>query len=47
MGFFGTGGLNIAHVEDAILSIQHELRDGGSFGINVVHNMKHTDSEEK
>lgn len=47
MGFFGTGGLNIAHVEDAILSIQHELRDGGSFGINIVHNMKHTDSEEK
>ncbi|WP_438421968.1 ACP S-malonyltransferase [Bacillus siamensis] len=47
MGFFGTGGLSIGQTEDAILSIQHELRDGGSFGINVVHNMKHADSEEK
>ncbi|MGV3270324.1 ACP S-malonyltransferase [Bacillus sp. CIS52] len=47
MGFFGTGGLSIGQTEDAILSIQQELRDGGSFGINVVHNMKHADSEEK
>ncbi|KXZ22255.1 ACP S-malonyltransferase [Bacillus nakamurai] len=47
MGFFGTGGLSIPQAEDAILSIQNELQHGGSFGINVVHNMKHTDSEEK
>ncbi|MFT0802668.1 ACP S-malonyltransferase [Bacillus swezeyi] len=47
MGFFGTGGLNLNEVEDAILSIQGELQKGQACGINLVHNMKHTESEEK
>ncbi|WP_276736073.1 ACP S-malonyltransferase [Bacillus sp. (in: firmicutes)] len=47
MGFFGTGGLSLNEVEDAILTIQGELRKGQAYGINLVHNMKHTESEEK
>ncbi|MFB0636030.1 ACP S-malonyltransferase [Bacillus rugosus] len=47
MGFFGTGGLSLNEVEDAILTIQGELGEGQAYGINLVHNMKHTESEEK
>ncbi|MDU0153602.1 ACP S-malonyltransferase [Bacillus cabrialesii] len=47
MGFFGTGGLSLNEVEDAILAIQGDLREGQAYGINLVHNMKHTESEEK
>ncbi|TYS11718.1 ACP S-malonyltransferase [Bacillus subtilis] len=47
MGFFGTGGLSLNEVEDAILTIQEELGEGQAYGINLVHNMKHTESEEK
>ncbi|MCY8867584.1 ACP S-malonyltransferase [Bacillus inaquosorum] len=47
MGFFGTGGLSLNEVEDAILTIQVELGEGQAYGINLVHNMKHTESEEK
>ncbi|MCC2528894.1 ACP S-malonyltransferase [Bacillus halotolerans] len=47
MGFFGTGGLDLNDVEDAILSIQGELGQGQAYGINLVHNMKHIESEEK
>lgn len=47
MGFFGTGGLSLNEVENAILTIQGELGEGQAYGINLVHNMKHTESEEK
>ncbi|MGG1243009.1 ACP S-malonyltransferase [Bacillus cabrialesii] len=47
MGFFGTGGLSLNEVEDAILAIQGDLREGQAYGINLVHNMKYTESEEK
>ncbi|MEH7625552.1 ACP S-malonyltransferase [Bacillus subtilis] len=47
MGFFGTGGLSLNEVEDAIHAIQGELGKGQAYGINLVHNMKHTESEEK
>lgn len=47
MGFFGTGGLSLKEVEDAIHAIQGELGKGQAYGINLVHNMKHTESEEK
>ncbi|WP_435002856.1 ACP S-malonyltransferase [Bacillus atrophaeus] len=47
MGFFGTGGLKLSQIEEAIVSIQSELTQEQAYGINVVHNMKHPETEDK
>ena len=38
MGFFGTGGLKLPKIEDAIQFIQRELKDGQAYGMNLLHN---------
>ncbi|KWX85968.1 malonyl CoA-ACP transacylase [Paenibacillus riograndensis] len=38
LGFFGSGGLGLERIEQAIQYIQNELRSGESFGMNIVHN---------
>jgi trans-AT polyketide synthase, acyltransferase and oxidoreductase domains len=37
MGFFGTGALPLAQIEDAIHKIQAQLRPGQPFGMNLLH----------
>lgn len=46
MGFFGTGGLSMAEIEDAIRYIQNELKDGQAYGMNLVHNPSDPGKEE-
>jgi trans-AT polyketide synthase/acyltransferase/oxidoreductase domain-containing protein len=36
LGFLGTGGLTPAAIEDNILEVQRELRDGETFGVNFL-----------
>jgi trans-AT polyketide synthase/acyltransferase/oxidoreductase domain-containing protein len=38
MGFFGTGGLKLPKIEEAIQFIQQELKDGQAYGMNFLHN---------
>jgi len=38
LGFFGSGGLHPRRVEEAILRIQSELKDGECYGFNLLHN---------
>jgi trans-AT polyketide synthase/acyltransferase/oxidoreductase domain-containing protein len=38
MGFFGTGGLKLPKIEEAIQFIQKELKDGQAYGMNFLHN---------
>lgn len=38
MGFFGTGGLSILEIKDAIQTIQAELSAGQSYGMNLLCN---------
>jgi len=45
MGFFGTGGLDLERVEQAILSIRHQLQAGGAFGMNLLFNAERPDLE--
>ncbi len=47
MGFFGTGGLEMSQVEEAIRYIQKELSDGQAFGMNLVSNPVALEYEEK
>jgi trans-AT polyketide synthase/acyltransferase/oxidoreductase domain-containing protein len=47
MGFFGTGGLELPRVEEAIQSIRKELSDGQAFGMNLVSNPFDPQYEEK
>ena len=37
MGYFGTGGLKKDMIEQAIIYIQQELRDGESYGMNLLN----------
>lgn len=37
MGFFGTGGLRLAEVEDAILTLRRELGPRASWGMNLLY----------
>lgn len=46
MGFFGTGGLAMEQIESAIIYIQRELKDGQSYGMNLVHNLENRQKEE-
>jgi trans-AT polyketide synthase/acyltransferase/oxidoreductase domain-containing protein len=47
MGFFGTGGLGLHQVEEAIQGIQKELNNGQAFGMNLVANLDDPGAEEK
>jgi len=38
MGYFGTGGLKLPQIEEAIQFIQRELKEGQAYGMNLLHN---------
>ncbi|WP_345073293.1 ACP S-malonyltransferase [Phytohabitans flavus] len=38
LAFFGTGGLDLPRIADAIDRLAHELGDGRPYGMNLVHN---------
>lgn len=46
MGFFGTGGLDLPQVEEAILYIQKELSPGQAYGLNLLYDPNDTELEE-
>ncbi len=37
MGFFGTGGLSLPQVDEALYAIRHELGPGARYGANLLH----------
>lgn len=39
MGFLGTGGMSLSEIEANIKQIQSELRNGESYGLNLLHNL--------
>ncbi|HEY1164927.1 MAG TPA: ACP S-malonyltransferase [Chitinophaga sp.] len=43
MGYFGTGGLRSADVENAIIQIQEELCNGEAYGINLLNGSREQD----
>jgi trans-AT polyketide synthase, acyltransferase and oxidoreductase domains len=45
MGFFGTGGLPLNEVDDAIRFIQSQLDQGQSYGMNLLHQPYQPDAE--
>ncbi len=45
MGYFGTGGLQLSKVEEAIKFIQKELKDGQVYGMNLLHNPNEPQAE--
>lgn len=47
MGFFGTGGLTLSQIEEAIRYIQKELSGGQAYGMNLVCNLNDPAFEEK
>lgn len=47
LGFFGTGGLNLAEIEKAIQDIQKELPNGHSYGLNLLHSPGDPGREEQ
>ncbi len=47
IGYFGTGGLNLQQIEDAIAYIQKELKDGQAYGANLLHNPESQQIEEE
>jgi trans-AT polyketide synthase/acyltransferase/oxidoreductase domain-containing protein len=46
MGFFGTGGLELAEIETAIGYIREELNNGQAYGMNLVSNIMDPGAEE-
>ncbi|MBH8605513.1 ACP S-malonyltransferase [Thermoactinomyces sp. CICC 10522] len=46
MGFFGSGGLQLNEIEEAILAIQRELNKGEAYGFNLVHQLADPAKEE-
>jgi trans-AT polyketide synthase/acyltransferase/oxidoreductase domain-containing protein len=46
MGFFGTGGMKLPKIEEAIQFIQRELNDGQAYGMNFLHNPENPQLEE-
>jgi trans-AT polyketide synthase/acyltransferase/oxidoreductase domain-containing protein len=38
MSYFGTGGLKLPQIEEAIQFIQRELKEGQAYGMNLLHN---------
>lgn len=47
MGFFGSGGLDLSQIEEAIRYIQKELSDGQAYGMNLLHNPANPQIEDK
>lgn len=47
MGFYGTAGLELDQIGDAIKYIQKELAQGQPYGLNLVHNLYDPETEEK
>jgi len=45
MGYFGSGGLSISEIEEAIVHIQRNLAGGSSYGMNLLCNLTDSDSE--
>ncbi|MEC0405497.1 ACP S-malonyltransferase [Bacillus velezensis] len=45
LGFFGTGGLSIERIGQAIGTIRSALRQGETFGMNLLHHMMSSDKE--
>jgi trans-AT polyketide synthase/acyltransferase/oxidoreductase domain-containing protein len=46
MGYFGTGGLKLPKIEEAIQFIQRELKDGQAYGMNFLHNLGDPQGED-
>ncbi|MBF0397289.1 MAG: ACP S-malonyltransferase [Desulfobacterales bacterium] len=46
IGFYGTGGLELSKVEEAIISIQKELKNGEPYGMNLLFNISNPQYEE-
>jgi trans-AT polyketide synthase/acyltransferase/oxidoreductase domain-containing protein len=46
MGFFGTGGMKLPKIEEAIQFIQRELNEGQAYGMNFLHNPENPQLEE-
>src|SRR3954468_16531170 len=47
MGFFGTGGLELARIESAIHTLQSSLSGGQPYGMNLLCNPERPDLEER
>jgi len=47
MGFFGTGGLKLPQIEEAIQVIQQALKTGEAYGMNLLHNPIKPQMEEE
>ncbi len=45
LGFFGTGGLRPAQVEEAIIRIRQALPEGAPWGMNLLHDEMHPERE--
>ena len=45
MGFFGSGGLTLHEVDDAIRFMQSQLDQGQSYGMNLLHQPYQPDAE--
>lgn len=46
MGYFGTGGLQLPKIEEAIQFIQRELKEEQAYGMNLLHNLNQPSLEE-
>lgn len=47
LSFYGTGGLSLERIEEDIQHIQHHLKDGDPYGMNLVHDPTDLSIEEK
>jgi trans-AT polyketide synthase, acyltransferase and oxidoreductase domains len=45
LGYFGTGGMELHRIEEAILKVQRELGPDRSFGMNLLCNLDHPETE--
>ncbi|MCY1047772.1 ACP S-malonyltransferase [Corallococcus sp. bb12-1] len=47
LGFFGTGGVPLARIEEELLAIQAALRPGEAYGMNLLHSPERPEREER
>ena len=47
MGYYGTGGLDLNRIKEAIQYIQRNLKNGQAYGINLLNNPSNPELEEK
>jgi trans-AT polyketide synthase/acyltransferase/oxidoreductase domain-containing protein len=47
IGFFGTGGLTLSRIDDAIESIKSQLTESQPFGMNLLHSLRQPDLENQ